>query len=224
MKYFLSFFLFVIFPSIAISQEYLTNEEISYLIVQITGTEKEILDIDSAFKEDLIYFLIEDSGGYITDITKEDPFTGEEKYSYSYVTCELDITFFTSLINKRLYIGSETGETFPQTLTFKLSKNGKKRNYNFYVGGFSTPNMLKTTSEYNEDYLLDVGKTTASTTIWEEYDSREKAKEVLDEKCNIDGVDKIEFNYNKLGDEGILIEGKDERIPFYGNSTLIIMD
>ena len=161
----------------------------------------------------------------VSDITREDVFTKEETYSHSIAYCELDIIYFTPVGGKKIYVGSEAGENFVQTLVIGLSKGRTSLNYNFWVGGFSSSNMLETNLESEGGFSLTPGKTTASTQrSIGKFDSREEAESAIDTACSLEGTNHVELYNFGFGSDGILVEGTSDRVPFYGNSTTIVMN
>ena len=211
-----------LFGGAAFAESRMSDEQIDNAVKQI-APNKSIISKFLALNQPLIYFIVEEKGGNISDISKEDVFTEKETYSHSIVSCELDVTFFTPISGKRIYVGSEAGETFPQTLAIALSGASGSQNYSLWVGGFASQKMLET--NLDNGYEATIGKTQASTEFnVGKYKSRQAAEAALGNLCDVSNFEKIELFDFGFGSDGILVEGKASRKPFFGYSSWFLVD
>lgn len=186
---------------------------------------KSIVSESRSLNDPLIYFVIQGGEAKVSDTEKEDVFTKEKTYSYSEIYCTIKIVFFTPSDRGKVYVGSDAGETFPQTLSVGLSSNGHEKNYNFWVGGFSSSNMLETKINENGVFSIKPGKTTGTSQVPAgKFNSRSEAEQAANTACSLNDVHSVELYNMGFGSDGILLEGNSERIPFYGNSTVIVMN
>ena len=218
----LSMFFYLSLGVSAFAESRMSAEQIDDAVKQIAPT-KSIISEFSAINQPLIYFIVEEKGGNISDISKEDVFTKIETYSHSVVYCELDVTFFTPISGKRVYVGSDAGETFPQTLAIGLRGASGSQNFNLWVGGFASQNMLET--NLDNGYNATIGNTQAATQFKVgEYQSREAAETALGNICDVSKFEQIELFDFGFGSDGILVEGEASRKPFFGYSTWFLVD
>ena len=218
----LSLFFYLCLGGAAFAESRMSDEQIDDAVKQI-APNKSIISKFSAINQPIIYFVVEKKGGNISDISKEDVFTKKETYSHSIVYCELDVTFFTPISGKRVYVGSDAGETFPQTLAIGLRGASGSQNYNLWVGGFASQKMLET--NLDNGYDANIGKTQASNQFKVgEYQSRKAAESALGNLCDISKFEQIELFDLGFGSDGILVEGEANRKPFFGYSNWFIVD
>lgn len=221
-----------ILPSMAISYEMMSAEVLSDALERVVG-HKSIVAADGPITPiPLLYFIVQDGKGKITDITKKDPFLSDgEKYSHSVAYCGLDIILFTPVENKDLYILMDSETTTPQTMTMKLSENDKKPQlHDFKIGDFSSnasvleTTMLKTTLDFDTGYSIKFIRTEATRQeSLGNFDSRDEAQAAIDESCDLDRVDDVKLLDNNTGYEIIFMDDVPS-IPVHENSTILVID
>lgn len=128
------------------------------------------------------------------------------------------------MLDQKVHVGSPVGETFPQTIVLMVSGTSGRMLYNMGVGGFTSSNIIET----SRDGRWTAGRTEAITqTSVGSYASAEAARQAATTACDvgeIEGLEIMNVNMDMMGLEGFLIEGENERRPFFGNSALFLVD